>query len=320
MKHEKLVSEVAKLYYSYDCTQVEIANRYNLSRATVSRLLAEARSTGIVKIFIEDDFNGNSSLEEELTLRYKLKTVRVVSTPAHDHKLAQQLVAQSAANLFSSLLQPDDILGVGWGSTIYAVAQYFPDLPMNNMKLIQLVGNIDNVCTRSHSGEIMSILSQKLGTNQAFSLPCPAMLDNPLILDMMLHDSKIHQLLEATGTCTKLLVNLATADEQCCLYKAGYISDADLELLHQKDATGSICCRFVDSEGHICDEVINNRTFGISIPNIDNSPLVMACVASPKKAPVLRACLRAGYIDVLVVDSVTAEHLLKKRSGEAAHF
>lgn len=310
MNNEKLLSEVAKLYYSYGCTQIEIAKRYNLSRATVSRLLADARSRGIVKIFIEDDISANVSLEEEIARRYPIRSVRVVSVPKDDSTLALQLTAQAAANLFSSLLQPDDVLGVGWGSTIYTVAQYFPDLPLKGVEVIQLAGNIDDVSTRSHSGEIISILSQKLNTKKAYTLPCPAMLDNPLILDMMLHDRKIKTRLEGTEACTKLLVNLAAADDQCCLYKAGYICDQDLELLRSRDTVGSICCRFIDGNGQICDDVMDKRTFGIDLDTIAANSCVMACVSNPKKVPVLQACLKAGYINVLVVDSITASQLL----------
>src|SRR3954447_1114472 len=41
---------VAKLYYLEDATQAEVAAQLGTSRATVSRLLSEARRQGIVKI------------------------------------------------------------------------------------------------------------------------------------------------------------------------------------------------------------------------------------------------------------------------------
>jgi DNA-binding transcriptional regulator LsrR (DeoR family) len=45
-----LMHNAASLYYEGDATQAEIAKRLGVSRATVSRLLAEARRAGIVRI------------------------------------------------------------------------------------------------------------------------------------------------------------------------------------------------------------------------------------------------------------------------------
>lgn len=47
-----LLAKVASLYYEQDLTQAEIAKRLNISRPQVSRLLAEGRQEGVVKITI----------------------------------------------------------------------------------------------------------------------------------------------------------------------------------------------------------------------------------------------------------------------------
>lgn len=45
-----LLYTAARLYYEEDATQAEIADQLGTSRATVSRLLAEAKRQGIVRI------------------------------------------------------------------------------------------------------------------------------------------------------------------------------------------------------------------------------------------------------------------------------
>lgn len=45
-----LLYAAAKLYYTEDATQAEVATQLGTSRATVSRLLAEAKRRGIVRI------------------------------------------------------------------------------------------------------------------------------------------------------------------------------------------------------------------------------------------------------------------------------
>lgn len=46
--------EAAKLYYEHQLSQQEISKKLGVSRPTVSRLLKQARETGIVKIEIID--------------------------------------------------------------------------------------------------------------------------------------------------------------------------------------------------------------------------------------------------------------------------
>lgn len=54
MKNEKskLLARVAYLYYSENKTQSEIAKILGVYRTTISRMLSQAKKTGIVKINI----------------------------------------------------------------------------------------------------------------------------------------------------------------------------------------------------------------------------------------------------------------------------
>ena len=52
LTHEKLLVQASRLYYEQNLTQAEIGRRLNTSRSTVSRLLQEARETGVVRVMI----------------------------------------------------------------------------------------------------------------------------------------------------------------------------------------------------------------------------------------------------------------------------
>lgn len=51
---QQLSVEVARLYYQSDYSQQEIANKLNISRPTISRLLKYAKEKGFVQIHIAD--------------------------------------------------------------------------------------------------------------------------------------------------------------------------------------------------------------------------------------------------------------------------
>ncbi len=76
--------KAAKLYYENDFTQEVIADRLRISRPRVSRLLTEARDTGIVQFKVAMMPGIFSDLERELESRFDLSEAVVieVSDPA----------------------------------------------------------------------------------------------------------------------------------------------------------------------------------------------------------------------------------------------
>lgn len=75
MESDKLTKaiEAAKMYYLFDYNQNEIAKKLGVSRPTVSRLLQQAKSEGIVQIKIIDSTIDVKELSAQLEQTFKLK-------------------------------------------------------------------------------------------------------------------------------------------------------------------------------------------------------------------------------------------------------
>src|SRR3954451_18601528 len=74
----QLLVTAATLYYVEDATQAEIADQLGTSRATVSRLLSEARRLGIVRIDVVSPVVGNGTdLAARTAAALGLRSVRV---------------------------------------------------------------------------------------------------------------------------------------------------------------------------------------------------------------------------------------------------
>src|SRR4051812_13665087 len=80
--HACLLARVGTLYHVHGRTQREIADETRASRPTVSRLLREARETGIVRISVSPPPGLAIALESELEERFGLAAVRVVGSAA----------------------------------------------------------------------------------------------------------------------------------------------------------------------------------------------------------------------------------------------
>lgn len=309
-QEKNLLVEISKEYYENGKTQAEIAKRFNMSRPMVSRKLAEAREIGIVKIFVDSSFDSMTALERKLFSRFNLKGLCIASVPENDEALAVQLTARAGARYLSKFIEPGDKIGVGWGWTLYETSSYLQQLPVGTSLVCQVTGSVDNAMTRGYANEIVNNFYQKLSAREAYSLPCPVMVSDPHIAETLLNDPKINKVLSLGRECNKLFVNIALPDRKSCLYQAGYVDDSDLGHLREHQAVGSICCRFFDKEGNVCDEELNQRTLGISIEEIKKADCVMACITGKVKAEAVYYALKANLINVLVIDSITAQAIL----------
>ena len=311
----QLLHDMAKLYYMDDMTQAKIAARYNLSRPTVSRLLAEAKSRGIVKIIISNPSEDMHSVETRIKECFGLRAVKVVPVPTDDHDLALQVTAREAARFFVDFFEPNDKIGLDWGRTIHEVSRNLPPLPLSGCQVVQLCGNLDNADALTYATEIVSNFALKLGTKAAFTLPYPVIVDSGIIFDILMHDEKVRQNMDLAESCNKMVVNLGVPKEDNCLYKSGYLKPVDLAVLRSKVAVGSICCHYFDDAGNICDEQLDKRTVSVGFETIKKADLVLSCICGSYKSQALYSALRAGLIDVLVTDSVTASTVLQTASA-----
>lgn len=309
-RDKSLLMEISRLYYEQGFTQSEISKRFGVSRTMISRKLAEARETGIVKIFIDSSEEDMTELEHKLFSSFNLKGVCVVSVPEDDETLAVKLTAREGAQYLSKFLRQGDRVGVGWGWTLYEMTTFLPQLTFSIGLVCQLTGSVDNAMTRGYANEIVSNLSRRTNAKEAYTFPCPVLVDNAIIADTLRHDLKVRKVLESGRKCNKLLVNIALPERNSCLYHAGYINDKDLVHLSNNDAIGSICCRFFNKHGTVCDKAIDDRTMGISIDDIRSAECVMACITGKRKAKAVYYALKANMIDILVIDSIIACELL----------
>lgn len=311
----KRLIDIARLYYDDNLTQAEIAKYIGVSRPTISRLLADAKEHGLVKILIDDASVDTGDIERALMDYFSLQAARVVSVTQGDDKLILQATARDSALFATRFLGPKDSIGMAWGKTLYELAKNLPSLSFPETRIVQLMGNIDSATVHSYAMEIIKATTTLLGTDSAYTLTCPIIVDNAIIADILLHDAKIGQILQLARNCNKVFINLALPNEESCLYRAGYLNDEDLILLRDVRAVGSICCRFVDANGEICYPKLDARTIGASLEDIRKAECVLACVADNRKAAVLHAALVGGYIDVLMIDSITAKLVLDIHAG-----
>jgi deoxyribonucleoside regulator len=94
------------------------------------------------------------------------------------------------------------------------------------------------------------------------------------------------------------------------LVQSGFVTEAETAALKAKGAVGDILSRYVDAYGNIVDAGIDARTIGLDLRLCRERKFSIGVAAGKSKQAITLACLRAGYINVLVTDEQTARFLL----------
>lgn len=310
-KNENVIHTVARMYYQDNLSQTEISDQLEISKSKVSRLLAKAREDGIVRIQIKSPYDTNiQKLSFRIQEKFGIPDVMIVDSPYEDPIMNLNYTLGKAAPYFQSFLRDGDKIGISWGYTLLKMVEEFQTTPLPNSSILQITGNLDNADANNFAHEIVRRSAGKLDISMLKTLPCPVMVENSIIVDLLLHDTKISKVMEQVNGIDIAFPNIGTLTPNNCLLLSGYMTMEQLQEVKKKGAVGCVCCHFIDANGNIIDSTYDARTISINLESLKNARHSFMCVTNEDKIPTLTGCLKAGYVNVLALDLLTAEKLL----------
>ena len=187
---DRLSINVAKLYYESDMSQQKIANELGISRPSVSRLLQYAKEHGFVQIRIIDPTERGLSLADELCKKYNLKTVKIANVPLNKNDEIKKAIGLKAAEYLYEIVKDNDIIGIGWGSSLYQMALHLKSKPVKKVQVVQLKGGISYSKLNTYAHEIITLVAKAFSTTGIF-LPIPVMFDNTEVKRLVEQDKYV---------------------------------------------------------------------------------------------------------------------------------
>lgn len=306
-----LLYTAAKLYYDEDATQAEVAAKLGTSRATVSRLLSEARRQGIVRIEV---IPPNDTAPDDLAHRVAdaLGLDRVyLSGPLPTPTAARPIVdlmgrylAPAVSRALAAVgLVPGDILLVSSGRTVYEVAQF--DLErIPGVLVAPTVGGNDQPEEWYQTNEITRLISNKLGGRPNY-LFAPA-LPGPELFSTLHADPAIQRVVDLWPQARCILMGVGAPP----LLRSDIPRFVPTNAASLRDSVGDVCSRFFDRSGEPVDFPGSERLIAVELATLAAIPAGIAvAVGSDKVAPIL-AGARAGFFNQLVTDPATAQELI----------
>lgn len=306
-----LLYTAAKLYYDEDATQAEVATQLGTSRATVSRLLSEARRQGIVRIEVVPPSNySQEDLADSVAAALGLDRVYLSAPipPATPSKPTVDLMGRYLAPAVSKALSavglvPGDILLVSSGRTVYEVAQFDLDR-IPGILVAPTVGGNDQPEEWYQTNEITRLIANKLGgrANYLFAPALPG-----ADLHSIIHsDPAIQRVLELWPQARCILMGVGAPP----LLRSDIPRFVPTDSASLRDSVGDVCSRFYDRSGNTVEFPGSDRLIAVELSALQEIPVGIAvAVGSDKVTPIISGA-RAGFFNQLVTDPTTAQDIL----------
>lgn len=309
-RHDLLVQNVAQLYYMTGATQQEIAESENLSRATVSRLLAEAKRRGVVQIRIGAPVDRMPSLEQEVREAFKLDSVVISMDRPRSLYEKNNRLGYVAARYLESHLAGVRQLGVAASRTLSSVAKSLTPSQHQELTVIDLLAcpsRLDRSGDeRIHVGEH---ICEQLG-GSFIPLPANFLYRDPLAMAKAMESPEVRYGLDLGPQSDAALLGLGSMQRFDGTGTYSPVSPAALAELESKGAAAHLCGHFFDHQGLEIRSEISDKLVGISLGALLQIPRRIMVTAGPAKVTPLAAAIAGKFVNELVTDESTARELL----------
>jgi DNA-binding transcriptional regulator LsrR (DeoR family) len=302
---------VAQLYYVRELGQPEIAALTGFSISKVSRLLATARSSGVVRISVEGAPAAPTPVARALA---EALGVEVWITPGHETApaLAARLCGVAAAPRLADELPADGAIGLTGGYTVESLVAALPASSRPGAVVVPLVGGWDSSNPHLNSNDIARHMAERIGAGVRL-LHAPGLLDNEATTAALLSDSAVTATTRYWGELRLALVGMSGAPR----FAPGYgtvmdrLDDDGRARLSGKGAVGDVAGHLVRLDGSFVHDEWERRTISIPIETLRGVPRVVGIAAGANKVDTIVAGARTGLLHLLITDEPTAAAALE---------
>ena len=302
----------SELYYERGLSQQKIADMMKVSRPTVSRLLEEARRTGVVEIVVHAPLEQNPELSEQLRQELHLKDAVVIrgdATP--DRSPALRRCAQAAGQLFLSLLESGMTVGLSWGRALRQLCDTLPEQKHTfNVNVVQTIGCLGTGNPQLDGLELSLTLAKKL--NGTFcNVYAPVYVDSALVQSYLLREPSVELAIRQARQTDIVLTGIGSlSDPEGSLCRAGYFSPEERATLTAQGAVAILQGRLLNQDGREV-EIPGRYVIGASLDDLRRAPWRIGINAGARRAAETLAAVRSGCVNLLAVDEVLAQEMLE---------
>jgi DNA-binding transcriptional regulator LsrR (DeoR family) len=287
---DQIVHKAAWLYYTHGLRQDEVAQRLNISRASVALYLRRAREAGIVNISTSTQLFREDRLARAVEDAFGLETVWLVGNEGLVSDPAGEIPVL-AANVFVEMVGNGDRVGVAWGRTVYAIADAMSSADRQGVTIVELCGNLGSPYSYRPDQCTMEI-ARRLNA-RGLNFYAPLVLSTVELAEGLRAEPVIREQLEDASSCALALFSVGTLDEDSHVIKCGALGLEELSQLKKLGAAGVIAGQIIAADGSLLDCDYNRRIISADFDAIRAIPRRLMVVQEDEKLLPLLAAMRA---------------------------
>ena len=303
-KRTGLTHTVARLYYDGDLSQTDIARQLDVSTATVSRLLREARETGIVTIQVRSP-GDTTNLPERLREALGLEQVSVARGSPSSTPLA--VLADPVRRILAGTeLRSGAALAIGWGQTIWDILGVgLPKMP--GSLVVPASGGMQEPSAHFQTNELVRLAAMQTGGTARF-IHAPY-LPSSLLREQLASDPDVVAGTSLWDTLEVALVGIGLP--YAVDRRRGGTSVTPHGPSAPDSASGDVLLHYFDMDGQSVPGRDEARLLAVTREQLMSTPLVVGAAAGAAKAPGIIGAAHAKLINSLATDEATAEAVLE---------
>ncbi len=308
----RLRTRAAWMYYIEQMTQNDIAEALGVGRVTIVRLLADARARNEVKITIEGRLSALTALEVALEKTFGLEhaVVAPLSTPGIDP--IPPISAATGAWLSEQIAHGMRI-GVGWGRTLSSTLQHIGSRPVNDLKVISLLGGIVQP-RRSNPPEFAWQFAQLL-QGEGYLIPAPGLVDSAETRTALIDRCGLRAVLDMAENLDMVLLSVGGIETASSTsYRVGLIDEKQKQSLIANGAVGDVLFHFYDREGRVVDDPVHDRVMSARIESLQNTRQRILTSGGREKIEALLGAMKLLRPTVFITDEESAAEMLRRAS------
>lgn len=310
---DQIIHKAAWLYYTHGLRQDEVAQRLNISRASVALYLRKARDAGIVNISTSTHLFRDDRLARRVEDAFGLDTVwltgneGLAATPAAE-------IPTLAANVFVEMVENGDRVCVAWGRTVYAIADTMNYADREGVTVVEMCGNLGSPYSYRPDQCTMEI-ARRLNA-RGLNFYAPLVLSTEKLASALREEPVIREQLDGIGDCDLALFTVGALDTDSHVIKCGALSLDELAKLKAMGATGVIAGQMIGADGKLLDCDYNRRMISADFDAIRAIPKRLMVVQEDEKLEPLLAAIAGRFFTHLVTTSSMAARLVAHHAAQ----
>ena len=306
------LTELAKLYHIDGLTQEELAQRFDVSRVKIGRLLKRAVSEGIVEICVRLSHppDRTAALEKALIQRFGIKRA-IISVDHRDAERQRELLAGLVARYLDQTLSDTSVVAVGMGRNVSTVPSQVVARQHRHCSFVCAIGgsyrggeamNADQTCRR---------FAERFG-GESVTLYAPAIVANRDTRDALMANDTVRQSLTRAQQADVALVGVGDILEDSNMVRMGWFTPQEIAEARLSGTVGDMMgYDFIDMHGRPSETPMQGRVIGLTITDLARIPDVVAIASENTKAAGILGALRTGVIDTLATSVTNAHTILR---------